>query len=109
MRAAAAQEAIRAVERTLHELGEGRSDADIYTEVGARVMEMYRHRVNGRTMTAQEAEVARHMDNIEKKLRLAALKAERNEYYRAVRNNEISDEIARRLVGEIDLQETRFS
>ncbi len=109
VRAAAAEAAILAIEQTVHDLGAGRSDADVYTEVGARLMEVYRQRVDGRAHTAQEAEAARRMDDIEHTLRLAALKAERDEYYRAVRSNEISDEIARKLVREIDLQETRFA
>jgi CPA1 family monovalent cation:H+ antiporter len=39
---------------------------------------------------------------------LAGLKAERDEFYRAARDNEVSDEIARKLVREVDLQEARF-
>jgi CPA1 family monovalent cation:H+ antiporter len=51
-RVAAAEAAILAIERALHDLGEGRNDADIYTEVGARLMELYRERISDRTPTA---------------------------------------------------------
>jgi CPA1 family monovalent cation:H+ antiporter len=107
-RVAAAEAAILAIERALHDLGEGRNDADIYTEVGARLMELYRERISGRLKTGQEAVEARRNDAIERQLRLAGLKAERDEFYRAARDNEVSDEIARKLVREVDLQEARF-
>lgn len=41
-------------------------------------------------------------------IRLAGLRAERDELYRAARNNEVSDELGRKLVREVDLQEARF-
>jgi CPA1 family monovalent cation:H+ antiporter len=107
-RVVAAEAAILAIERALHDLGEGRSDADIYTEVGARLMELYRERILGRQKTGQEAIEARRSDAIEWKLRLAGLQAERNELYRIARDNKVSDEIARKLVREVDLQEARF-
>ncbi len=48
------------------------------------------------------------MDEIERKLRLAGLRAERTELYRIARSRKLSDETARRLVREIDLLEARF-
>lgn len=107
-RVAAAEAAILAIERALHELGQGRNDADVYTEVGARLMELYRERILGRQKTGQEAIDAQHSDAIERRLRLAGLKAERDEIYRIARDNDVSDEIARKLVREVDLQEARF-
>jgi CPA1 family monovalent cation:H+ antiporter len=108
VRVAAAEAAILAIERALHDLGEGRHDADVYTEVGARLMELYRERISGRQKTGEEAADARRSDAIERQLRLAGLKAERDEIYRSARDNEVSDEVARRLVREVDLQEARF-
>jgi CPA1 family monovalent cation:H+ antiporter len=107
-RVAAAEAAILAIERTLHDLGEGRIDADIYTQVGARLMELYRERISGRQKTGQEAIEARRSDAIERQLRLAGLAAERDELYRIARANSVSDEVARKLVREVDLQEARF-
>src|ERR1700716_1088715 len=49
--------------------------------------------------------LARRMDEIERKLRLAGLRAERTELYRIARSRKLSDETARRLVREIDLLE----
>jgi CPA1 family monovalent cation:H+ antiporter len=107
-RIAAAEAAILAVERATHDLGAGRGDTDIYAEVGARLMEFYRQRIEGRTKTGQEAETMRRTDAIERQLRLAGLGAERDELYRAARSNVLSDETARKLVREVDLQEERF-
>ncbi len=107
-RVAAAEAAILAIERAVHDLGEGRNDADVYTDIGARIMELYRQRISGRSKTGQEAVEARKVDGIERKLRLAGLRAERDELYRIVRHSTLSDETARRLVREVDLQEARF-
>ncbi len=107
-RTAAAEAAIRAIEQAQHKMGEGRADADLYMDAGARIMELYRRRIDGRTKTGDERELARKIDEIERKLRLAGLGAERDEIYRNARARKISDEAARKLVREIDLMEARF-
>lgn len=107
-RTAAAEAAIRAIERAQHKMGENRADADLYIDAGARIMELYRQRINGRTKTGDERNLARKIDDIEHKLRLTGLRAERDEIYRNARARKISDEAARKLVREIDLLEARF-
>ncbi|PIO97256.1 Na+/H+ antiporter [Pleomorphomonas carboxyditropha] len=107
-RTAAAQAAIRAIEEAQHRMGEGRADADLYIDAGARIMELYRQRIDGRAKTGDERDLARKIDEIERKLRLAGLRAERDEIYRNARARKISDEAARKLVREIDLLEARF-
>lgn len=107
-RIVAAEEAIKAIERAQHDMGEGRSDADLYTEIGARLMELYRQRIDGRKKTGDEAAVVRRADEIERVLRLAAIRAERGEFYRLARAHKLSDEITRKLVRELDLQEARY-
>jgi len=108
-RASAAEAAIKAIERAQHDLGEGRSDADTYTEVGARLMEIYRQRVDRTADVGEEVEMVRKRDSIERELRLAALIAERDTFYRLSRSRQISDELARKLVREADLQEARLA
>ena len=105
-RIAAAEAAILAIERALRQRGEG--DVDVYTDAGARIMELYRQRIDGRSKTGQEAAEARRVDTADRKLRLAGLRAERDELYRIARSNELSDETARKLVREVDLQEARI-
>jgi CPA1 family monovalent cation:H+ antiporter len=107
-RAAAAEAAIQAIERAQHDMGEGRGDADLYADAGARIMELYRQRIDGRSKTGEERALARRMDEIERKLRLAGLRAERIELYRIARSHKLSEETARKLVREVDLLEARF-
>ncbi len=107
-RVAAAEVAIQAVEQAQHDMGEGRSDADLYTDAGVRIMELYRQRIDGRSKTGKEAALARKIDEIERKLRLTGLRAERTEFYRMARARQLSDETARKLVREVDLLESRF-
>jgi monovalent cation/hydrogen antiporter len=107
-RVAAAEVAIQAVERAQHDMGEGRGDADLYTDAGVRIMELYRQRIDSRSKTGKEAALARKIDEIERKLRLVGLRAERTEFYRMARARQLSDETSRKLVREVDLLESRF-
>jgi CPA1 family monovalent cation:H+ antiporter len=107
-RTAAAEAAIKAIETLQHHMGEGRSDADLYSDIGTRLMELYRRRIDGRSQTGDGADHLRKMEEIERRLRLAAIRAERDEVYRLGRNRKVSDEIVRKLVREIDLLETRY-
>lgn len=108
-RIAAAAAAIRMVERLQHELGEGRGDADLYADVGSRLMEVYRQRINGHSKTGDEAEQAQHLEQVERRLRLAAVRAERDEIYRLGRARKLSDDLVRKLVREADLMEARYA
>jgi hypothetical protein len=49
-------------------------------------MELYRLRIDGRSKTGEERALARRMDEIERKLRLAGLRAERSALYRIARS-----------------------
>jgi len=108
VRIAASEAAIRAVEKAQHALGEGRSDADLYADAGSRIMELYRQRIDGRSKTGEEGELVRKIDEIERRLRLAALRAEREEVYRQARSHKVNDDLTRKLVREIDLLDARF-
>ncbi|MGQ3676382.1 Na+/H+ antiporter [Xanthobacter sp. TB0139] len=108
-RIAAAQSAIRAIEQAQHVLGGGRRNADLYTEIGARVMALYRQRIDGRNVTGDDAERFREAEQIEKELRLAGLRAEREEFYRRGRHMGLSDTAVRKLVEEVDLVEARIT
>jgi len=107
-RIVAAEAAIKAIERGQHDLSQGRSDVDLYASVGTRLMELYRQRIDGRSKTGAEADLVKKAEDVERQLRLAALRAERDEIFRLARARRLSDETVRKLVREIDLQETRF-
>lgn len=110
VRAAAARAAIRAVEQEQHALAEGRSDADLYAATATQIMDIYRHRlVDTGTQTGEEKEIIRKIDEIERKLRLAGLRAERDEIFRQARARQIDDDLMRKLIREIDLMDARYT
>lgn len=104
-----AEAAIRAIEAMQHDMGEGRADADIYADAGARLMDFYRQRIDGRSKTGDDAELARRIDEIERRLRLAGVKAERAEFFRLAKGRKLSEDLMKKLVRETDLAEARFS
>ncbi len=108
-RVIAAQAAIAAVEKAEHAMADGKDDADIYVAAAARIMDSYRLRIESREGDAPERKSRRHIERIEIELRLAALKAERTAIFRLVRKRELGSEIARKLVRELDLLETRYA
>jgi CPA1 family monovalent cation:H+ antiporter len=107
-RVASAQAAIKAIERTQHKLAEGHSDADIYAAASARIMDLYRERIESRNQRSTDTREARKYDRIERDMRLAGLKAERDEIFRMARGRSIGSEIAQKLIREIDLLEVRY-
>src|SRR5690606_24642953 len=106
-RLAAAEAAIPAVETALHDMAQGQTDAALYAEAGARVMDLYRRRLEGHN-GGQDPARLRQADHIEACLRLVALRAERDAVFALARAHRISDYTARRLVRDIDLQEERL-
>ena len=104
----AAEAAIRAVEKTQHELAADHNDAGIYAEAAARVMDHYRRRIDGVSQKGESAARLRRGNEIERWLRLAAVRAERDVIFALGRAQRISDESARRLVREVDLVEERL-
>ena len=106
-RIAAAEAAIPAVEAALHEMAAGQPDADVYAEAAGRVMDVYRRRIQGNT-TDEDAGRIRKCDEIERRLRLTGLRAEREALLALARARELPDVDSRRLVREIDLLEERF-
>nr|WP_218625159.1 Na+/H+ antiporter [Sphingomonas sp. dw_22] len=108
-RLAAALAAIAEVERVEHALAEAEGDADLHVEVAARIMDIYRRRIETRTLVSEDAATAKRIDRLERDLRLAALRAERTEIFRRVRERELGSESARKLIRELDLMETRYA
>lgn len=108
-RVAGAQAAIAEIERVQHALAEGRNDADLYVAAAARVMDLYRLRIDNQRQDGEAATIVRQSARIEKELRLAAVRAERTEIFRRVRARELGSETGRKLVRELDLMEARYS
>jgi Na+/H+ antiporter len=108
-RSAAAEAAILAVEQAQHTMAEGRADADLYTDTAARIMELYRRRIDGRSQSPEANEIVRRADQIERQLRLAGVRAERDEVFRLTRDRKVDEEVGRRIVRELDLLESRYN
>jgi Na+/H+ antiporter len=107
-RATAAKAAIRAVEEAAHKMASGDSDVDLYAEAAARVMDLYRRRLEGQ-IGGENSTRVRRMSVIERDLRIAAIQAEREALFAMARANQISDEKSRSLVRELDLMEERLA
>jgi CPA1 family monovalent cation:H+ antiporter len=107
-RRAATEAAVKAIQLRQQELAAGRPDAELYAEAATLSMEPYRHRIDGAQLTEEEAERHRSIAAIERQLRLAGLKAERDALFRLRRTRRIEDGTFARLVREVDLTEARF-
>lgn len=107
-RVTAAKSAIQRIEARLHSLSEGRSDADIYTEAGARAMEVYRQKIDSMGETDDHNEDERTIRKIERTLLMAGMDAERETLFQLGQQRKISDAAVRKLVHPIDLSEARL-
>jgi len=108
-RVAAAGAALKAVEEASHRLAEGQTDPDRYADIASRIMALYRQRIESHTHTDDDdLEAFRRLDEIERELRLAGLAAERNALGRMMRSRQIDEDVGRRLIREVDLQEIRY-
>jgi len=105
----AAKAAIAAIEKAQHDAPEAAGDPEVYAAAATRVMALYQRRLNlGNADPGVAAAELRKADDAEKVLRLAGLRAERDELFRLARAHRISDDVARSLVREIDLLESRY-
>ncbi|MEP7185199.1 MAG: Na+/H+ antiporter [Rhodanobacter sp.] len=109
-RHAAANAAIAAVEKTQHDLlaTATPSDVDIYTDAATRVIALYKEWLEKEDSNDEQAKLLRKADDAEKKLRMAALQAERTAIFELARHYRVSDEVSRKLLREIDLMEVRY-
>ncbi|MEP7100432.1 MAG: Na+/H+ antiporter, partial [Burkholderiales bacterium] len=102
-RIAAAHAAIGEIERLQLARSKDQPDADIVVAAAARVMDIYRARIESRAGDAEAIALARKSEAVEREMRLAALAAERTEIFRELRGRRLGSETARKLVREIDL------
>lgn len=108
-RCATARAAIAAVERAVQATGKNSDDADLFAQAGARLIAHYREQIELRCHTGAGAQRGLQIDDVERKLRLLALAAEREELYRIAGAGHLEEGRVRDLVHEVDLQESRFS
>ena len=108
VRVAAAQAALRAVQRAQERLALKGENADLYAEAADGVLALYRNRLKGRRRTADRSSQGRRLAEAEQRLWLAGLRAEREEIFKQARSRRIDDQTARKLVRELDLLEARI-
>ena len=104
----AAAAAIVAVDKARRDLPHEASDTEVYTNAAARVIALYQRRLDGSDSSNIDAAQLRKIDETERVLRLAALRAEREKLFDMARHYQLSDETSRKLVREVDLMETRY-
>jgi len=108
-RVAAASAALRAIEDVSHAMAEGKPNPDLYSDIASRIMEVYRQRIETHTRTDEDdAVLSRKIDDVERRLWLAGLAAERDELGRMARARQLDEVTARKMIREVDLQELRY-
>lgn len=104
-RIATAQAAIRAIERKQHDLAQNDSEADRYAQIGARVMDLYRERIEG--LSGGRSDDLRSQDRLFRDLRLTGVHAERAVLRKLAQERTIGSATAQKLTRELDLAEAR--
>ena len=107
-RRAAATAAIAAIEQAQIEQMPRAAEPEVYPQAAARVIALYRHRLNEAASRVDDRGKYRETDRAECTLRLAALQAERERVFELARHGQLSDDTSRKLVREIDLLESRY-
>ncbi len=107
-RFAAAKAAVAAIEHARHVVGGTPDEEELRASAALRVLTLYRTRIASSGANGIEAQSLRRADTIERQLRLVGLAAEREAIFALARQHRVSDDIARRLVREIDLVESRY-
>ena len=101
-----AEAAIQAIERHQHDLAETHGHAERYAEAGARVMDLYRERIEA--LGAAEADSLRAQGALFRDFRMVGVAAERAALLTLLRSRKIGSEVGRKLTRELDLSEARL-
>ena len=104
-RVAASEAAIRRIEKAVTEPLPDQRDVDARAEASVHLLDVYRRHLDYGDMSGENAEDMQRRDEAERRLRLVALDAERDELYRLRRAFAIDDVVHQKLVREIDLME----
>ncbi|MCG8275499.1 Na+/H+ antiporter [Stenotrophomonas sp. NLF4-10] len=101
--------ALVAVEKVRQQLVEGQPAArmQLCNDAAARVSLLYQRNLEKGQGPDEDPGKVRRMEQAYRSLRAAGLNAEREELFRLVRHGQLSDEVARRLIRNLDLLESR--
>jgi CPA1 family monovalent cation:H+ antiporter len=84
------------------------TQASLATELKARIMSEYRHQMEVFEDSAEAQALARQMDQLERHLRIKALRAQRLELYEMRRQRLIGDDALREVLAELDMNEANL-
>ncbi|KQN94460.1 sodium:proton antiporter [Sphingomonas sp. Leaf231] len=107
-RVAAAEAALRAIDKVQRELTENERDGDIHAEAAERIADLYRERIRVRVDGGSSLRAVRQGERIDRALRLAGIRAEREAVFRLLRARQIGSETGRKLTRELDMLEGRL-
>ena len=97
--------AIRRIESLLARPPEDLAATEVRARAAMHLLELYRRRLVYGNPGGEGAAAMRQLNDIERRLFLEALDAERDELFQLLRMNNLDDDLHRRLVREIDLME----
>ncbi|MFK8331677.1 Na+/H+ antiporter [Pseudomonas sp. BJa5] len=84
------------------------TQAALAAELKARLMAEYRHQLDNFNDSAEAQALAEQMDQLERRLRLRALRAQRLELYKLHRHHKVGDDVVRQVLGELDMSEANL-
>ncbi len=108
-RIVAAKAAIAEIERVQHEIAEEMGNADRSTEIAARIMDQYRERIDSLRGDDEHRWKQEQESWLERRLRLAGVRAERQAVSDLAQQREISLTLAEQLGRELDLADARLT
>ena len=106
-----AEAAIHALEAEEVVEADGQQDAAqaaLAAELKARIMSEYRHQLEVYNDSAEAQALASQMDQLESRLRLKALRAQRLELHSLRRHHEIGDDALSEILKDLDLSEANL-
>jgi len=107
-RLTAAREAVRAIEQELEAPDKPGAPAALRGAAASRLLSEYRRRMEAWPAQEPDPQIARVREQIERDLFRLALTAEREALRALAMTGKLSEEIARSLIREVDLQESRL-
>lgn len=84
------------------------AQAAMSTELKARLMAEYREELESYNDSDEARALAQQMDQLERRLRLKALRAQRLELYNLHRQHLVGDEVVSKVLGELDMSEANL-
>lgn len=84
------------------------AQAALAAELKARLMAEYRQQLDTFNDSAEAQALAAQMDQLERRLRLRALRAQRLELYKLHRQHQVGDDVVRQVLGELDMSEANL-